>query len=42
LETLEQTGARRLVVESFSLEESRLFAREVLPALHAAGAVQVT
>ena len=34
LETLEETGARRLVVESFSLEESRLFAEEVLPALH--------
>jgi alkanesulfonate monooxygenase SsuD/methylene tetrahydromethanopterin reductase-like flavin-dependent oxidoreductase (luciferase family) len=42
LETLQETGARRLVVESFSLEESRLFAAEVLPALHAAGAVAVT
>jgi alkanesulfonate monooxygenase SsuD/methylene tetrahydromethanopterin reductase-like flavin-dependent oxidoreductase (luciferase family) len=41
LETLEETGARRLVVESFSLEESRLFAREVLPALHAAAPARV-
>jgi alkanesulfonate monooxygenase SsuD/methylene tetrahydromethanopterin reductase-like flavin-dependent oxidoreductase (luciferase family) len=41
LSALEETGARRLVVESFSPEESRLFAKEVLPALHEAGAVEV-
>jgi hypothetical protein len=27
------TGARRLLVETFSREEARLFAREVIPAL---------
>jgi alkanesulfonate monooxygenase SsuD/methylene tetrahydromethanopterin reductase-like flavin-dependent oxidoreductase (luciferase family) len=33
LQTLEETGARRLLVETFSPEELRLFAEEVLPAL---------
>ncbi len=37
-ETLEETGARRLLVETFSPEEMRLFAAEVLPALHARSA----
>jgi alkanesulfonate monooxygenase SsuD/methylene tetrahydromethanopterin reductase-like flavin-dependent oxidoreductase (luciferase family) len=32
---LEETGARRLIIETFSREEMRLFAAEVLPALHA-------
>ena len=32
-QTLEQTGARRLLVETFSPDEMRLFGREVLPAL---------
>lgn len=31
--TIDETGARRLLVETFSLEEMQLFAREVLPAL---------
>jgi alkanesulfonate monooxygenase SsuD/methylene tetrahydromethanopterin reductase-like flavin-dependent oxidoreductase (luciferase family) len=35
--TLEETGARRLLVETFSREEMRLFATEVLPSLHAGG-----
>jgi alkanesulfonate monooxygenase SsuD/methylene tetrahydromethanopterin reductase-like flavin-dependent oxidoreductase (luciferase family) len=39
LQAIEETGARRLVVESFSAEESRLLATEVLPALHEAAAV---
>ena len=34
-QTLEETGARRLLVETFSPEEMRLFASEVLPALQA-------
>jgi alkanesulfonate monooxygenase SsuD/methylene tetrahydromethanopterin reductase-like flavin-dependent oxidoreductase (luciferase family) len=33
LQTLEETGARRLLVETFSPQELRLFAEEVLPAL---------
>ena len=32
---LEETGARRLLVETFSREEMQLFAAEVLPALRA-------
>ena len=39
LQAIEETGARRLVVESFSAEESRLLAAEVIPALHEAAAV---
>jgi len=35
--TLEETGARRLLVETFSREEMKLFAAEVLPALRARG-----
>jgi len=31
--TLRETGARRLMVEAISMEETQLFAREVLPAL---------
>jgi alkanesulfonate monooxygenase SsuD/methylene tetrahydromethanopterin reductase-like flavin-dependent oxidoreductase (luciferase family) len=34
-QTLEQTGARRLLVETFSPQEMRLFAAKVLPALQA-------
>jgi alkanesulfonate monooxygenase SsuD/methylene tetrahydromethanopterin reductase-like flavin-dependent oxidoreductase (luciferase family) len=34
---LEETGARRLVIETFSREEMRLFAAEVLPALRTGG-----
>jgi alkanesulfonate monooxygenase SsuD/methylene tetrahydromethanopterin reductase-like flavin-dependent oxidoreductase (luciferase family) len=34
-QVMEKTGARRLLVETFSHEEARLFAREVLPALRA-------
>jgi alkanesulfonate monooxygenase SsuD/methylene tetrahydromethanopterin reductase-like flavin-dependent oxidoreductase (luciferase family) len=33
--TLEETGARRLLVARFTREEMRLFAAEVLPALGA-------
>jgi len=32
-QALAETGARRLLMETFSLEEMRLFASEVLPAL---------
>jgi alkanesulfonate monooxygenase SsuD/methylene tetrahydromethanopterin reductase-like flavin-dependent oxidoreductase (luciferase family) len=32
-QVMEATGARRLLVETFSREETRLFAREVIPAL---------
>ena len=32
-QVMESTGARRLLVETFSREEARLFAREVIPAL---------
>jgi alkanesulfonate monooxygenase SsuD/methylene tetrahydromethanopterin reductase-like flavin-dependent oxidoreductase (luciferase family) len=32
-QTLEETGARRLLVETFSPQEMRLFAAEVMPAL---------
>jgi len=32
-QVLAETGARRLLVETFSREEARLFAREVMPAL---------
>ncbi|WP_051939087.1 LLM class flavin-dependent oxidoreductase [Phaeacidiphilus oryzae] len=32
-QTVDRTGARRLLVETFTLEETRLFAREVMPAL---------
>ena len=32
-QVMEATGARRLLVETFSREEARLFAREVIPAL---------
>ncbi|WP_051580541.1 LLM class flavin-dependent oxidoreductase [Pseudonocardia acaciae] len=32
-QTVEETGARRLLVETFSSDEMELFAREVLPAL---------
>lgn len=39
LQALQETGARRLIIESFSPEESRLFATEVLPALHGAADV---
>jgi alkanesulfonate monooxygenase SsuD/methylene tetrahydromethanopterin reductase-like flavin-dependent oxidoreductase (luciferase family) len=35
-QTLEETGARRLLVETFSPQEMRLFAAEVLPALQRA------
>jgi len=38
-ETLAATGARRLLVETFSPQEMRLFASDVLPALHASRAV---
>jgi alkanesulfonate monooxygenase SsuD/methylene tetrahydromethanopterin reductase-like flavin-dependent oxidoreductase (luciferase family) len=34
---LEETGARRLIIETFSREEMRLFGSEVLPALRARG-----
>jgi alkanesulfonate monooxygenase SsuD/methylene tetrahydromethanopterin reductase-like flavin-dependent oxidoreductase (luciferase family) len=34
-QVMESTGARRLLVETFSREEARLFAREVIPALKA-------
>ena len=34
LQALQETGARRLLIETFTLEETRLFATEVLPALH--------
>jgi len=34
-DVLEETGARRLIVELFSSKERRLFAREVIPALRA-------
>jgi alkanesulfonate monooxygenase SsuD/methylene tetrahydromethanopterin reductase-like flavin-dependent oxidoreductase (luciferase family) len=33
-QALAETGARRLMIETFSLDEMRLFATEVLPALH--------
>jgi alkanesulfonate monooxygenase SsuD/methylene tetrahydromethanopterin reductase-like flavin-dependent oxidoreductase (luciferase family) len=32
-QVIEATGARRLLIETFSREEARLFAREVIPAL---------
>ena len=32
-EAVDETGARRLLVETFSRDEARLFAREVMPAL---------
>lgn len=32
-EAIDETGARRLLVETFSRQEARLFAREVIPAL---------
>ncbi|HXT89020.1 MAG TPA: LLM class flavin-dependent oxidoreductase, partial [Trebonia sp.] len=32
-QVMESTGARRLLVETFSRDEARLFAREVIPAL---------
>jgi len=32
-QTMDETGARRLLVETFSREEARLFAREVIPVL---------
>jgi alkanesulfonate monooxygenase SsuD/methylene tetrahydromethanopterin reductase-like flavin-dependent oxidoreductase (luciferase family) len=32
-QAIDETGARRLLVETFSREEARLFAREVIPAL---------
>ncbi len=32
-EAIDETGARRLLVETFSRAEARLFAREVIPAL---------
>jgi alkanesulfonate monooxygenase SsuD/methylene tetrahydromethanopterin reductase-like flavin-dependent oxidoreductase (luciferase family) len=32
-QTLDVTGARRLLIETFSREEARLFAHEVIPAL---------
>jgi alkanesulfonate monooxygenase SsuD/methylene tetrahydromethanopterin reductase-like flavin-dependent oxidoreductase (luciferase family) len=32
-QVIDETGARRLLVETFSREEARLFAREVIPAL---------
>lgn len=31
--TMQETGARRLMIEAITIEETRLFAREVLPAL---------
>ena len=37
-QVMESTGARRLLVETFSREEARLFAREVIPALKAVSA----
>lgn len=36
--SLDETGARRLLVETFSLEETRLFVDEVLPALRQSNA----
>jgi alkanesulfonate monooxygenase SsuD/methylene tetrahydromethanopterin reductase-like flavin-dependent oxidoreductase (luciferase family) len=39
LQALQETGARRLLIETFSLEETRLFATEVLPALHDSAAL---
>jgi alkanesulfonate monooxygenase SsuD/methylene tetrahydromethanopterin reductase-like flavin-dependent oxidoreductase (luciferase family) len=39
LRALDETGARRLLVETFSPEEMRLFATDVLPALHAGAAL---
>jgi alkanesulfonate monooxygenase SsuD/methylene tetrahydromethanopterin reductase-like flavin-dependent oxidoreductase (luciferase family) len=32
-QVIDETGTRRLLVETFSREEARLFAREVIPAL---------
>jgi alkanesulfonate monooxygenase SsuD/methylene tetrahydromethanopterin reductase-like flavin-dependent oxidoreductase (luciferase family) len=32
-EAMDETGARRLLVETFSREEARPFAREVIPVL---------
>jgi alkanesulfonate monooxygenase SsuD/methylene tetrahydromethanopterin reductase-like flavin-dependent oxidoreductase (luciferase family) len=32
-QVIDETGARRLLVETFSRDEARLFAREVIPAL---------
>lgn len=32
-QTLDVTGARRLLIETFSREEARLFAQDVIPAL---------
>ena len=40
-QTIDETGARRLLVETFSREEARLFAREVIPALKARDAQAV-
>lgn len=34
--TVQETGSRRMMLEAVSIEETRLFGREVLPALHEA------
>ena len=39
--TLDETGARRLLVETFSQDEARLFAAEVLPVLRSRNALVV-
>ncbi len=41
-QTFEQTGARRLLVETFSPQEMRLFATDVLPALQAQALADTT
>jgi alkanesulfonate monooxygenase SsuD/methylene tetrahydromethanopterin reductase-like flavin-dependent oxidoreductase (luciferase family) len=38
-QVIDETGARRLLVETFSREEARLFAREVIPALKERNAI---
>jgi alkanesulfonate monooxygenase SsuD/methylene tetrahydromethanopterin reductase-like flavin-dependent oxidoreductase (luciferase family) len=40
-QVIDATGARRVLVETFSREETRLFAREVIPALKERNAVAV-
>ena len=38
-QAIDETGARRLLVETFSREEARLFAREVIPVLKQRNAI---
>ena len=38
-QVIDETGARRLLIETFSREEARLFAREVIPALKERNAI---